>query len=196
METMNLSELAKHLDGNGACRIVSLTYLSQNGELAIHKLLLNVNRRRCLQVDLAALTVKIRSLSGVAEQACRELIDSISQTLETGRNDGYTKRGYYEAVGKGNVQQSQDGVVYVRGYSMGKTVIEKGTYKAVKSAPKTVEKNKLRKELKNTRIREFRITSENFVWAKANGKTLEINAAKNLSNLPAVTLVQPEPVMA
>jgi hypothetical protein len=79
---------------------------------------------------------------------------------------------------------------------MGKTVIEPGVHKAVKSAPKTIEKNKIRAGLKNTRIREFRITPENFMQACANGNVLEIMAAdRTLDSLPPVTLVQPEPAI-
>jgi hypothetical protein len=85
----------------------------------------------------------------------------------------------------------------VRGYSIRKKVIEPGVYKAVKSSPKTVEKNKLRKMLKNPRVREFLVTPENFVAARANGARIEIDATasnlNNLAGLPPVTLATPVP---
>ena len=57
---------------------------------------------------------------------------------------------------KGNLQTAQTGVCYVRGYSIGKEVLEAGTYKKVNSSEKTKAKNTLRKALKNTRIRSGR----------------------------------------
>lgn len=194
---MSLAELAAMLDGNKSCRFARVLYRAkESGELAWHTILLNVNRMRCLKVDLANLKVKLPTLAGVAADACQELITSIEKSLN-GTQDGYTKAGYYSAEGNGNVQVAETGVCYVRGYSIKKEVIEPGTFKAVKSAPKTVEKNKLRKGLKNTRVREFRITPENFVLARGEGKAIVIEATgtnlNKLAGLPPVTLAVPVP---
>lgn len=192
---MGFEQLVSLLDGNKSCRFVSLIYRAkETGELARHTLLLNVNRERCLKVDLDNLKKLLPSLNGIDAMACQELIDSISETLETGRNSQYTKTGYYEASGNGNVQTSVKDVCYIRGYSIGKVVIEAGTYKKVKSSPKTIAKNSIRKTLKNTRCREFRITPENFVVARHDGKAIVIDASKSLSklaSLPPVTIAVP-----
>lgn len=201
-ETLNFSALVELLDGNMACRFVSLVYRAkESGELARHTILLNVNRNRCLKVDLANLQAKLPTLTGVESLACQELIASITETLTTGQNSQYTKAGYYEAQGNGNVQVSVKDRCYIRGYSIRKDVIEAGTYKTVKSAPKTIAKNKLRKELKNTRIRDFCVTSDNFVMARHDGKSILIDASGTalnaLRNLPPVTLTVPsQPVSA
>jgi len=92
------------------------------------------------------------------------------------------------------VQVSVQNVCYVRGYSVRKEVIEKGTYKTVKSAPKTIAKNELRKELKNTKCREFIVKAENFVMARHDGKAIVIDASaslKPLAGLPPVTVAVP-----
>jgi len=192
----DFAALVALLDGNKSCRFISLLYRAkETGELARHTLLLNVKRENCLKVDLANLTALRPSLEGVKAQACDELIASITETLTTGSNSQYTKAGYYAAEGNGNLQVSVKEVAYVRGYSIGKEVIEKGEYKTVKSSAKTIAKNVLRKGLKNTRVREFRITPENFLMARHDGKAIVIDATGSslakLAGLPPVTLAVP-----
>jgi hypothetical protein len=193
VEVQDFAALAALLDGNKSCKIISLVYRAkESGELARHTLLLNVNRRNALARDLALLAAKLPKLTGVFRQACEELIASITETLTTGQNRRYTKAGYYTAEGNGNLQTSVKDVCYVRGYSIGKEVLEKGNYETVKSSEKTLAKNALRKALKNTRIREFRITPENFKVARAEGKAIVIDATSTnlnkLAGLPPVTL--------
>ena len=194
----DFAALVAMLDGNKSARFVSLTYRAkETGELARHTILLNVNRNRCLAVDLANLQKLRPSLDGIKAVACDELIASINETLTTGSNSQYTKKGYYEGQGTGNVQVSVKDVCYVRGYAVSKDVIEKGEYKTVKSSAKTIAKNELRKALKNTRCREFRITPENFLMARHDGKAIVIDATGNrgalnkVASLPPVTLAVP-----
>jgi hypothetical protein len=176
-----------------------LTYRAKStGEVAKHTILLNVKRNRCLRVDLENLKKKLPSLDGLQAEACQELIDSITETLETGGNRRYTKTGYYQKVGNGNVVEGKTGVVYVRGYAISKTVLIEGEYKKVNSRPKTIEKNKLRKELKSSRVREFRITGENFIFARNRGRTLEIHTVdpSRLKELQALPPIKMTPTVA
>lgn len=193
---LDFASLVALLDGDKSARFVSLLYRAkETGELARHTILLNVRRERCLKVDLEHLQSIRPTLKGIMAQACDELIASITETLTTGQNSQYTKAGYYQGQGNGNVQVSTKAVCYVRGYSIRKDVIERGTYKTVKSAIKTVAKNELRKGLKNTRCREFRITPENFVMARHEGKAIILDASGSslgkLANLAPVTLAVP-----
>lgn len=196
--TLTLPELAETLDGNGSARFVSILYRSkESGELARHTINLNVNRTRCLRRDVRVLDALRPTLTGLEAVAADELLASMRETLETGKNSAYTKAGYYAGEGNGNVQVSVKDVAYVRGYSVRKEVLEAGTYKTVKSAPKTLAKNKLRKLLRNTKVREFRISPENFVAARAEGKMIFINAAgsnlNKLASAPPVTIAVPVP---
>jgi len=197
VEIKDFDSLVALLDGNKSARFISLLYRAkETGELARHTILLNVNRRNALARDLAILAAKLPKLTGIARQACEELIASITESLTTGQNSQYTKAGYYEGKGNGNAQVSVKNVCYIRGYSVRKEVIEAGTYKQVKSAAKTIEKNKLRKLLKNTRCREFIIKPENFLLARHDGKAIMIDASANLNKLaglPSVTLAVPVP---
>ena len=193
VEVIDFDSLVTMLDGNMSARFISLLYRAKGtGELARHVLNLNVNRMNTLRRDVAVLTAKLPTLTGIEALAAQELIESMNKSLN-GTQDQYTKAGYYAAQGNGNVQVSVKAVAYVRGYSIRKTVIEAGTYKAVKSAAKTIAKNKLRKELKNTRCREFLITPENFKVARHNGKSIEIDASGtgNLADIPPINLAVP-----
>lgn len=91
---LDFDAFVRLMDGNKSARFVSLLYRAkESGELARHTILLNVNRNRCLKVDLANLTVLRPSLAGIEAQACDELIASITETLTTGSNSQYTKAG-------------------------------------------------------------------------------------------------------
>lgn len=204
VQVLDFNSLVDLLDGNGACRFVSLVYRSKpnkkveklpgaHGELARHTIMLNINRERMLRRDRAVLLAMRPTLKGLDAQACDELVASLTETIETGKNCRYTKQGYYEGQGNGNVQVSVKQVAYVRGYSLGKEVLEKATpYPPTLSAPLTIAKDKLRKHLKSDKCREFRITPENFKMARAEGKALIIDATLSslakLANLPPVTL--------
>lgn len=200
-QVLDFDAFVRLMDGNKSARFVSLLYRAkESGELARHTILLNVNRERCLKVDLETLNRTLPTLSGVDKQACEELIASITKSLN-GTQDGYTKAGYFDAQGNGNVQVSVKQVCYVRGYSVKKDVLEAGTFKTVKSAAKTIAKNKLRKMLKNTRCREYIINADNFRLARHEGKTIFVDATltalNRLANLPPVTLAKPsQPVSA
>lgn len=200
LQILSFPDFVKLMDGTKSARFVSLVYKAKGtGEIAQHTILLNVKRNRCLQVDLNNLKTKLPTLSGVEAQACQELIDSITETLTTGQNSQYTKAGYYEAQGNGNVQVgAENNRCYIRGYVVKKKVLVEGTYKKVKSSAKTIAKNALRKELKNTKVREYLVTPENFFSARHSGKTIEVNAAtatlEHLLNVPAIPLVTEEKV--
>lgn len=212
VKTLDFASLVSLLDGNNCCRFISLLYRAKGtGELARHTLMLNVKRENCLKDDLAHLQAQLPKLQAehikcvllgkgaataeIAVQACQELIESIQDSL-AGNNPRYTKTGYYENQGnKRNAKVSVKDVCYVQGYSIGKIVIEPGEYKKVNSAALTIAKEKLRKQLRNTRIREFILKEENFVMANRDGKTLVIDASgsalNKLVNLPPVTLAVP-----
>ena len=193
---LDFDAFVRLIDGNKSARFVSLLYRAkESGEVARHTILLNVNRTRCLKVDLANLQAKLPTLTGIEAQACDELIASITETLTTGSNSQYTKARYYTAEGNGNVQTSINSVCYIRGYSTGKEVITEGTYKKVNSSAKTLAKNKLRKTLKNTRVREFIVTPANFLMARHDGKAIVVDATgtslNKLAGLPPVTIAVP-----
>jgi hypothetical protein len=181
--TNQIETLTKLVDQNtSSCRIVSVLYKKKgnggkgkskgDGEISRQTVLLNVNRDNSLKRDLSVLKGILPTLVNPVEvQACQELITSIQNSLN-GFNPEYTKTGYYEGHGNGNVNVSVKDEVYVRGYVIKKEVLVPGVYDPVKSNPKTLAKNKLRKQLKNTRCREFLVSSENLKSLSVNGNRI------------------------
>ena len=181
-----IEQLTKLVDQNTtSCRIVSVLYRKKgnggkgkrkgDGEVSRQTVLLNVDRTNCLKRDLSVLKSTLETLTDPVEvQGCQELVDSIQNSLN-GFNPEYTKHGYYEGHGNGNVQESVKNVVYVKGYCIKKEVLVPGVYDPVKSSPKTVSKNKLREQLKNTRFREFIVTPENLKSLSVNGRILMLD---------------------
>lgn len=102
-----------------------------------------------------------------------ELLASVRKSLEKpGENPGYTKAGYYEPVCDGVKFSPENGKLYVYGMRVHKRVIVEGTYKKVKSAPKTLAKNALRNLLPINRFREF-ILDESHMGGLALGGLTE-----------------------
>jgi len=195
VEVLDFDALVKLLDGNKSARFASLLYRTKGtGELAQYTILLNAKYDRCLRADVAKLEAMLPTLAGVDKQAAEELLQSKLASLN-GTQTGYTKAGYFEAQGNGNVQVSVKRVAYVRGFRVSKKVIEAGTYKTVKSAAKTIAKNKIRKDLKSDRCREWIISEENLRHARHEGRTLVIDATNTglnrAADLPPVTLSIP-----
>lgn len=198
---LDFAKLVELLDGNGAAKFISLTYRSKpkrkglRERLARYTILLNVNARRAMSRDLAVLAGKLADLKGIDRTACEEMIASLTESLTTGQNSRYTKQGYYEGQGKGNVQVSVKGECYIRGYVVRTDVIQEAEYPKVNSRPLTLAKKKLQKGLKRSRIREFKVTPENFLSARVDGNSLVIDASstslQKLANLPPVTLATP-----
>lgn len=178
--TNQLENLTKLVDQNtSSCRIVSVLYRKKgnggkgkskgDGEISRQTVLLNVDRNNSLKRDLSVLKGVLPTLTDETEKtACGELINSIQNSLN-GFNPEYTKHGYYDGKGNGNVQESILDRVYIRGYVIKKEVIVPGKYDPVKSSPKTLAKNRFRKLLKNTRCREFIVDSENLKSLSVNG---------------------------
>ena len=184
--TNQIERLTQLVDQNtSSCRIVSVIYKKKgnggkgkskgDGEVSRQTILLNVNRDNSLKRDLSVLNGLLSTLDGVDKEACEELIKSIQSSLD-GYNPQYTKHGYYDGHGNGNVQTSDtSGSVYVKGYCIKKEVLVPGVYDEVKSRPKTISKNKLRKQLKNTRFREFIVTPDNLKSLSVNGRILMLD---------------------
>ena len=195
VEVLDFDALVKFLDGNKSARFASLLYRSkESGELARYTILLNAKYDRCLRADVAKLESMLPTLTGLDKQAAEELLKSKLASLN-GTQTGYTKKGYFQAQGNGNVQVSVKRVVYIRGFRVAKEVIEKGTYPKVNSRPLTIAKDKIRKQLKPDRCRDWIVSEETFKLARHEGRTLVIDATNTglnrLADLPPVTLSVP-----
>lgn len=159
-----------------ACRFASITYTAKGtGETARHNLLLNVSTEGLYQKSLRILRAKKRFLSGVALEACQELIASMEESLQKGigQNSAYTLKDTLVPVANGIKLNTHDGSLLVTAFSRGKVVLTPGTHKKVNSSEKTLAKKALERTLPKSRIRTFCLSAAQLESARLNGKTLE-----------------------
>lgn len=146
------------------------------GELAKHVILLGVKLENAYKKDIAKL--EGQAFDGVREVARLEMLKSLKKSLEVGigNNPLYTQKGNHKTLSNGLRVNKETGICQVYGLTMGKIVIEKGVYKVVKSAEKTLAKASIKKalRLRSAKFRPFNVEAENLTSAKITGRTLEL----------------------
>lgn len=168
------AELIAELRANKGCRFVQLRYTAKGtGEVANHTLAMGVNLDRAYRRDEKIIQLT-RPQTDLGKEAKSAVLASVQESITKGigNNSAYTCKDVYENVAPGIKYHKETFELYVYGFSIRKNVIKPGVYKTVKSAPLTIEKDKLRKKLKVGRFRQFII--RNVERAALNGKVLEL----------------------
>ena len=162
------------LGGIEGCRFASLTYTAkESGEVARHTVLLGFNYKTSVEKSLLELEIIRPSLTGIDAIAADELLESFRKTLN-GTQDGYTKaETYADTAVKGLKVNTVDNSLQLFGLVQSKVVLTPGNFKVVKSAEKTIAKNKLRKELPVGKFREYALDNGAIHGARINGETIE-----------------------
>lgn len=162
------------LGGIEGCKFASLTYTAkESGEVARHTVLLGFNYKTSVEKSLLELEILRPSLTGIDAIAADELLTSFRKTLD-GTQDGYTKAETYKDTAiRGLKVNTVDNSLQLFGLTQSKVVLVPGTFKTVKSAEKTIAKNKLRRELPVGKFREYALDSGAILAARMNGETLE-----------------------
>ena len=164
-----LQEVLKTKDS----KFCSFVYTNQQGEKSKYLVHLNVNIKKIYERDIKFLESYLPS-NDIERLAHAELLSSMRTSIETNfNNPNYTKAGYYETMTKA-VKFHED-TIYIHGFVISKVTIERGEYKTVNSSAKTIAKNGIRKLLKSSKIREFKLNANQLEIAKLNGKTIELN---------------------
>lgn len=175
-EVINLARKAVSVSPTGVSFFHLLNYKStESGEVANHLINVGVSYENAVAKDinfLASLDVRAfewKSPITDIEFAKSELLASLikpNQNRSEGQKDAYT-------VIMGGVKvHNETGLLYVFGYSVKKEVLVEGTYKQVKSSSLTIAKNEIRKFMKSTKYRQFKIDVGNQL--KCVGETVEI----------------------
>lgn len=162
------------LGGIQGCRFASLTYTAkESGEVARHTVLLGFSYRKALENSLLELEIQRPSLTGIDAIAADELLESFKKSLD-GTQDGYTKAHVYaDTAISGLKVNTNDNSLQLFGLTHSKVVLVPGVYKVVKSAEKTIAKNKLRKELPVGKFREYALDAGSIHAARVNGEVIE-----------------------
>lgn len=176
-----LQDLIHQLTQCKGAKFAGLTYRSkETHELARYTVILGVDRTALYQKDRETLRTMLPSLEGLPKQAAEALLASIEESLAKGlgNNSAYThgpEQGdtYLTFDGLPDVKLNvNDGVLHLMAIVQSKTVLEEGEYKHVNSKPLTLAKNAIRRELRQSKIRQFALP--NLSKAKLNGETLEL----------------------
>lgn len=162
------------LGGIKGCRFASLTYTAkESGETARHTVLLGFSYRAAVEKSLLDLEIRRPDLTGIDLIAADELIASFQDTL-AGTQTGYTKADVYaDTAIPGLKVNTNDDSLQLFGLTQSKVVIVPGTFKVVKSAEKTIAKNKLRKNLPVGKFREYALDAGQIHAARINGECIE-----------------------
>ncbi len=173
-----LSKVFKTIGKTRGCKFAAITYRSKGAnELACHTILLGASLKKAYESDLETL-LNYKPQGDIEEKATFEMISSIQKSLTKGigKNESYTQKGVWSQVIP-NVRIDSSGErIQVLGMVTNKRVIEAGTYKTIKSSPKTLAKKAIKKalNLKVPRIRAFSLESANINRIAGNGDVLEI----------------------
>lgn len=157
---------------NGAS-FASVLYTSKgSGEVARHRLLLGCNLENAYVSDIETLNAMLPNVFGVRADACRELRDSLVKSLEVGigNNPAYTCKGVYEPIVPGMKLQVDAGRLHLTGFTVGKTVLLKGSPQRGPQSAKAKAKQDIRKGLKSSRYRQFIVDALSL--ATLNGDTI------------------------
>lgn len=163
-------------------RFIGLTYTNEKGETSRYNLIMGIDIVSLYKSDLRTLKALRPSLTGIKAVACDELIASVTESLTKGigNNSAYTLKGYFTPITpngevKLHVDEAGETFLYIRGYSLRKTVITPGTYAHVNSSAKTLAKKEIEKSLKRGKIRTFKINVNALHTVAMNGMTIEIS---------------------
>lgn len=175
---IDTSDLISSLGKVSNVQFANVTYRAKGtGELARHQLILGASTENQYDADLAKLREMLATETDpLMIAAIRFVIGSREESLAKGigNNSDYTCKDTYHYLPNlpGVMVHIASGDLHIRGLSQHKTVIEPGTYKRVNSSAQTIARNKVRKELPSSRIRQFAFS--NITRLAAAGDVLEI----------------------
>ena len=185
METINVSNkalqvinLVKQAVSNSITGVSFFSiknYTNSSNEVSNSLINVGINYEKSKKQDIEFLEninlsdYEFKSPKDVLIEAKNELIASFLKPDEkrsNGQKDAYT------TIFSGVKVHNETGMLYIYGYRVNKTVIKEGEYKTVKSSPKTIAKNELRKLLKTGKFTQYAIEIGNTLTAK--GETIEL----------------------
>ena len=176
-----IAEVAKAIASIKGCQFASLTYLTKSTkELARYTVNLGFSYHNAVVKSVEELGILMLDMTpGTLEHTAAEAVmDSLNGTLiahaEGRQNEAYTKAGQYIPIRNGLNLNTTDNTLQLFGLLQSKVVLVAGEHKTVNSAPLTVAKNKIRRELTVSKFREFALDEANVAGVKVNGDTIEL----------------------
>lgn len=177
-------EIVAALTAHKGSRFAGFRYKAVGtGEVSDLVVILGASTENLYEKDLEILQGMSFPEGSVEALALAELVASRLESLAkgVGHNSQYVHSAEnadtYETIPglPGIKVHRETGEIHVSGLVHSKRVIEAGEYKVVKSSPKTIAKNKIRKELPSARFRQYKL--DNLKRVAANGEVLELETA-------------------
>jgi len=152
-------------------QFASFTYTNKNGETARHTLRLGFSYAKAVEKSILELELTIPTLApgSVELLAATELLESLRKTANGTQPE---RASDFESIGNGLAINRETGSVQLAGLSHAKVVLTPGVYPVVKSAAKTIAKDKLRSKLPVGLYRTFTLSVEQVESAKINGEAI------------------------
>jgi hypothetical protein len=202
--TNPIGEVVKAIQSIKGCQFASFTYRTKKTkELARYTVNLGFNYLNAVQSDILDLEIllgEIQDKTSLQYEAATLHLASLRESLtahkEGKQHSDYTKAGQYLPIGNGLNLNLSDNSLQLFGLVVSKVQLEAGEpQKPVKSAPLTIEKNKIRRRGKVGKLREFALDNGSVAGVKVNGNTIEMVAPDSLLgvlvNQPAVAVNEP-----
>lgn len=168
--------LINALQNENSASFCYLEYRNEANELSRYKLLLNTNFMNLYKDDLNTLS-NLQVTSEVEIQAKNELLASINKAIDTEFQHEANPTKNMTSIQKSIKYHEEKDELYFHCLSLEKKVIEEGTYKSVNSSAKTIAKNKIKKNLKQSKIRFFKLNIDKIQKVSVNNTRLLIVAS-------------------
>lgn len=182
----------KNLNKNGA-RLINLNHYESvtSGEIADHKIntgadVMKAKKgdlkriQRASESDLLAVSDKTGIALDIVKMALAEMLESatknVSPVLEDRTKQSQGQTNNYVFLAPSVKFDPETETLYIFGQAIKKSnIVKEGTYKEVKSAPKTIAKNVLKKQLRlrTDKFRNFIV--KNVKSVTMNGKQVDVN---------------------
>lgn len=176
-----IRNLLDNVEGLKHAQFASLTYKTKSDEsVSRYTVILGFSYKNLLDKALTELEILRSTLTSELEIiAWGEVLASIQKSIAAHaagtQSEDYTKKDQYIPVCNGLSINKNDGSAQLFGLIHSKVELVAGKdRKPVKSAPLTIAKNKIRRELSISKFREFAIDPGNVVGGKINGNTFEM----------------------
>lgn len=166
MEKHEVKEMIGMVDEVKGVSFASVLYTNQHGETANYVINLGIPHHNVLKKDLVRLAnlrtdhvfkaeLATRFDEKTIEKAFSEMTASIQSSLDGTNDRAQAQIDAYVKINNGVKYGIDTQKLYLYGYLINKTVLERGEYKPVKSRALTLCKNDIRKLLKGPKYRTF-----------------------------------------
>lgn len=144
------------LENTHSAQFAYLKYRNMQGELSTYKLNLNTDFMKMYKDDLNTLK-NMNTSTELENTAKNELIESVTKSIDTEFQHEKNPTKNMTTLHKSIKFHDEKNEMYLHCVCLEKKVIEPGTYKTVNSKELTIIKNNLKKQLKQSKLRFFKI---------------------------------------